>query len=138
MSGNIPRQAPSPSQASHPVNGGIGGNGMPLANGLPSGGQTTDMNYLWNVIQTLCDTLAENRAQASNLVNGVAQIQARAAQEGSSPTIAQVNGELSGKANHAYLWLINCWLTHPFQPPVLPRSQPFKRKSALPTGISPL
>jgi len=53
------------------------------------------MNHLWSVVQQLSEVLAENRAQTAGIVNSVQQIQARAAQEGSSPTIAQVNGELS-------------------------------------------
>ena len=35
-----------------PQNGG-GGGGVPLVNGLPSGGQQTDMNHLWSVVQQL-------------------------------------------------------------------------------------
>ncbi|OCL01014.1 uncharacterized protein K441DRAFT_625159 [Cenococcum geophilum 1.58] len=91
---NIPRQAPSPNPASHQSNG-VPNNSIPLVNGLPSGGQQTDMNHLWSVVQQLSEVLAENRAQTVGIVNSVQQIQARAAQEGGSPTLAQVNGELS-------------------------------------------
>jgi len=118
---NIPRQAPSPNPASHQSNG-VPNNSIPLVNGLPSGGQQTDMNHLWSVVQQLSEVLAENRAQTVGIVNSVQQIQvrlpqpiiapffhmretdwleyqARAAQEGGSPTLAQVNGELSGKSS---------------------------------------
>jgi len=82
------------------------------------------MNHLWSVVQQLSEVLAENRAQTVGIVNSVQQIQvrlsqptmtpffhiretdgleyqARAAQEGGSPTLAQVNGELSGKSSSA-------------------------------------
>ncbi|KAF2817723.1 uncharacterized protein BDZ99DRAFT_405596 [Mytilinidion resinicola] len=91
---NVPRQAPSPSSASHQTNG-IGGINIPMVNGMPSGGQQTDMNHLWGIVQQLSEVLAENRAQTAGIVNGVQQLQSRAAQDGVSPTIAQVNGELN-------------------------------------------
>ncbi|OCK84364.1 hypothetical protein K432DRAFT_378685 [Lepidopterella palustris CBS 459.81] len=90
---NMPRQAPSPNPASQQSNG-IPGSSIPMVNGLPSGGQQTDMNHLWTVVQQLSEVLAENRAQTAGIVTSVQQIQARAAQDGTSPTLAQVNGEL--------------------------------------------
>ena len=74
-------------------------NGIPMVNGLPSGGQQTDMNYLWGVVQQLSQMLEENRAQTAGIVNGVQAIQARAAEEGGvgSLAIREVNGEISGE-----------------------------------------
>jgi hypothetical protein len=71
---------------------------IPLANGLPSSGQQTDMTHLWNLVQQLSEALAENRAQTAGIINGVQQIQARAATDGSIPTATQVNGELNGRS----------------------------------------
>jgi len=103
---NMPRQAPSPSAAAaaaaaHQANGiggPAGGNSIPMVNGLPSGGQQTDMNYLWSVVQQLSQMLEENRAQTAGIVNGVQAIQARAAEEGSvgGMSLREVNGELNG------------------------------------------
>jgi hypothetical protein len=93
----VPRQAPTPNSASHQPNGNAGINNIPMVNGMPSGGQQTDMNHLWGIVQQLSEALAENRAQTAGIVNGVQQLQSRAAQDGVSPTIAQVNGELNSK-----------------------------------------
>lgn len=98
---NMPRQAPpSPSAAAHQANG-IGApapNNIPMVNGLPSGGQQTDMNHLWNVVNQLSQVLEENRAQTQGIVNGVHAIQARAAEEGAvgGMSLREVNGEING------------------------------------------
>lgn len=70
-----------------------------MVNGLPSGGQQTDMNHLWTVVQQLSQVLEENRAQTLGIVNGVQAIQARAAEEGGvgGMGIREVNGELNGE-----------------------------------------
>ena len=109
----MPRAAPSPSasQTSQQANGGMGGmsagapaggqqNGIPMVNGLPSGGQQTDMNHLWSVVQQLSQVLEDNRAQTLGIVNGVQAIQARAAEEGGvgGMGIREVNGELNGRS----------------------------------------
>ncbi|KAL0254575.1 hypothetical protein SLS55_010053 [Diplodia seriata] len=92
MANSLPRQPPAPGSGHQPN----GSGGMPnLVNGLLSGGHQTDMNHLWQVVQQLSDVLQENRSQTANIMNSVQQIQARAAQEGTSPTIAQVNGDLA-------------------------------------------
>lgn len=72
-------------------------NGIPMVNGLPSGGQQTDMNHLWSVVQQLSQMLEENRAQTAGIVNGVQAIQARAAEEGGVGGLAirEVNGEIN-------------------------------------------
>ena len=71
-----------------------------MVNGLPSGGQQTDMNHLWSVVQQLSQMLEENRAQTAGIVNGVQAIQARAAEEGGAGNLAirEVNGEITGES----------------------------------------
>ncbi|EUC35559.1 hypothetical protein COCVIDRAFT_88509 [Bipolaris victoriae FI3] len=109
---NQSRPPPSPSHsqagsiAGSQVNGG-GQNGIPMVNGLPSGGQQTDMNHLWAVVQQLSQLLEENKAQTRGIVEGVAAIQGRAALEeggevggGSAPrgngvSMREVNGEIN-------------------------------------------
>ncbi|KAF2740256.1 hypothetical protein EJ04DRAFT_425350, partial [Polyplosphaeria fusca] len=113
-SGNMPRQAPSPSPSqtsqhpAHQANGigvGVGApqNNIPMVNGLPSGGQQTDLNHLWSVVQQLSQVLEENRAQTQGIVNGVQAIQARAAEEGGVGGIGirEVNGELNAASRSA-------------------------------------
>jgi hypothetical protein len=109
---NRPPPSPSHSQAGSiagsQVNGG-GQNGIPMVNGLPSGGQQTDMNHLWAVVQQLSQLLEENKAQTRGIVEGVAAIQGRAAQEeggevggglnlrgGGGVAMREVNGEING------------------------------------------
>ena len=70
-----------------------------MVNGLPSGGQQTDMNHLWAVVQQLSQLLEDNKAQTQGIVNGVAAIQGRAAEEGGGAVgmgIREVNGEING------------------------------------------
>ncbi|KAF2709982.1 hypothetical protein K504DRAFT_348713, partial [Pleomassaria siparia CBS 279.74] len=110
---NMPRQAPSPSPsqaaaaaAAHQANGmGSQANGIPMVNGLPSGGQQTDMNHLWGVVQQLSALLEENRAQTLGIVNGMQAIQARAAEEGGvgNLSVREVNGEINAASRAAEL-----------------------------------
>lgn len=88
------------------MNGG-GQNGIPMVNGLPSGGQQTDMNHLWAVVQQLSQLLEENKAQTRGIVEGVAAIQGRAALEeggevgggaaprGNGVSMRELNGEIN-------------------------------------------
>jgi hypothetical protein len=109
---NRPPPSPSHSQAGSiagsQVNGG-GQNGIPMVNGLPSGGQQTDMNHLWAVVQQLSQLLEENKAQTRGIVEGVAAIQGKAAQEegvevgalnarsgGGGMGMREINGEING------------------------------------------
>tara|TARA_R110002003_G_scaffold138_9_gene12712 strand:+ start:3057 stop:3419 length:363 start_codon:yes stop_codon:yes gene_type:complete len=94
-----PPPSPSPSQTGSQYNGnGAQQNGIPMVNGLPSGGQQTDMNHLWAVVQQLSQVLEENKQQTLGIVNGVNAVRARAAEEGGpvNGTFRQVNGELDG------------------------------------------
>lgn len=69
-----------------------------MVNGLPSGGQQTDMNHLWAIVQQLSQVLEENKQQTIGIVNGVNAVRARAAEEGGpvNGTFRHVNGELDG------------------------------------------
>jgi hypothetical protein len=94
-----PSPSPSPSQNGSQHNGnGAQQNGIPMVNGLPSGGQQTDMNHLWAVVQQLSQVLEDNKQQTLGIVNGVNAVRARAAEEGGpvNGTFRQVNGELDG------------------------------------------
>ena len=101
----LPRQSPSPSpqQSALAHQNGMGGqaNGIPLVNGLPSGGQQTDMNHLWSIVQQLSQVLEDNKAQTLGIVNGVQAIQQRAAEEGGvgNMNLREVNGEINGRSN---------------------------------------
>jgi hypothetical protein len=117
----IPRSAPSPSSSpqQHPpqqqqqhqqqppnpqmnqmnqMNGGGGqpqnggGGGVPLVNGLPSGGQQTDMNHLWSVVQQLSQMLEENKAATQGVLSGVAALQARGLEAGGEDMDALLGG----------------------------------------------
>jgi len=96
-----PRAPPSPSPLQP---GGAQQNGIPMVNGLPSGGQQTDMNHLWAVVQQLSQVLEDNKAQTAGIVNGVNAVRARAAEEGGPVNgnggFRQVNGELDGMLWH--------------------------------------
>lgn len=98
--------SPSPSQAGSQYNGnGAQQNGIPMVNGLPSGGQQTDMNHLWAIVQQLSQVLEENKQQTIGIVNGVNAVRARAAEEGAGSAVngssfRQVNGELDGTLTH--------------------------------------
>ncbi|KAF3010050.1 hypothetical protein E8E13_011527 [Curvularia kusanoi] len=71
-SGGVPPQMNGVSSMSAPQNGSV-----PMVNGLPSGGQQTDMNHLWSVVQQLSAMLEENKAATAGVLSGVAALQAR-------------------------------------------------------------
>lgn len=110
-----PRPPPSTSQASvaGPQVNGAQQNGVPMVNGLQSGGQQTDMNHLWAVVQQLSQLLEENKAQTQGIINGVAAIQGRAAEEGETGAmgIREVNGELTAATRTAELSHLQSQLT---------------------------
>jgi hypothetical protein len=85
--------SPSPSQNGSQYNGnGAQQNGIPMVNGLPSGGQQTDMNHLWAVVQQLSQMLEDNTRQTAGIITGVNALRARAAEEGSISAGGPVNG----------------------------------------------
>lgn len=69
-----------------------GGGGVPLVNGLPSGGQQTDMNHLWSVVQQLSQMLEENKAATQGVLSGVAALQARGLEAGGEGLDALLGG----------------------------------------------
>lgn len=99
------QQQPSPGQMNQmnqmnggggqPQNGG-GGGGVPLVNGLPSGGQQTDMNHLWSVVQQLSQMLEENKAATQGVLSGVAALQARGLEAGGEGVDALLGGRGGG------------------------------------------
>ncbi|KAH6625146.1 hypothetical protein C7974DRAFT_455051, partial [Boeremia exigua] len=109
--GNVamPRSAPSPSPSqTSQMNGAPQQNGVPLVNGLPSGGQQTDMNHLWSVVQQLSQMLEDNKAQTQGVLNGVQALQQRASEEGgvgvlNHTSAREVNGEINAASRAADL-----------------------------------
>ncbi|KAJ4321933.1 hypothetical protein N0V94_002645 [Neodidymelliopsis sp. IMI 364377] len=98
------------------MNGAPQQNGIPMVNGLPSGGQQTDMNHLWTVVQQLSQMLEENKAQTQGVLNGVQAIQQRAAEEGGSIEggrvgAREVNGEINAASRAAELTNLQSRLT---------------------------
>ncbi|KAL2006400.1 hypothetical protein VTN00DRAFT_9068 [Thermoascus crustaceus] len=93
---NIPRQSPSPSPQHTPgqVNGGGGMAGMNM--GMPmNAGHQMDINYLWEMVQELSEVLKYNREMTKGIISSAEEIMRRATTEGASPTLQQVNGEIS-------------------------------------------
>lgn len=83
------------------MNGAPQQNGIPMVNGLPSGGQQTDMNHLWSVVQQLSQMLEDNKAHTQGVLNGVHALQQRATEEGNLGvsnhlSAREVNGEING------------------------------------------
>jgi hypothetical protein len=93
-----------------------------MVNGLPSGGQQTDMNHLWAVVQQLSQVLEDNKQQTLGIVNGVNAVRARAAEEGGPVNggFRQVNGELDGMFTSLCISEA-CRLTHTQQPHATPK-----------------
>lgn len=116
--GNVamPRSTPSPSPSQmSQMNGAPQQNGIPMVNGLPSGGQQTDMNHLWSVVQQLGQLLEENKAQTQGVLNGVQALQQRAAEEGGTDARSfgpkEVNGEINAASRAAELGHLRTQLT---------------------------
>ncbi|KAH0559782.1 hypothetical protein GP486_003698 [Trichoglossum hirsutum] len=90
----LPRQAPSPAQQSqqHVTNGIPGG----MVNVFPTAaGHQLDLNHLWNQVQELSGLLERNRESSQGIVRRVGEIRERAAIEGASPLLKEINGELN-------------------------------------------
>ena len=116
----MPRSTPppSPSQMSQ-MSGAPQQNGIPMVNGLPSGGQQTDMNHLWSVVQQLGQLLEENKVQTQGVLNGVQALQQRAAEDGGTDGKSfgtkEVNGEINGtfpSSETRASFLFYFWLVH--------------------------
>ncbi|EEP79596.1 conserved hypothetical protein [Uncinocarpus reesii 1704] len=94
---NIPRQ----NQAAPPASPAGSQNGVPgamagLATGMPmNAGQEMDLNYVYQMITELSELLAHNRDTTRNIIRASEEIARRAANEGTTPNLQQVNGEIT-------------------------------------------
>ncbi|KFY91460.1 hypothetical protein V500_04649 [Pseudogymnoascus sp. VKM F-4518 (FW-2643)] len=78
-----PRQAPSPSQGMPHANGANGGAAMPgMMGGLPTpAGHQSDLNVIYNMVESLHNELAETRARSERIVAAAGIIRARALEQ---------------------------------------------------------
>ncbi|ELR04518.1 hypothetical protein GMDG_06813 [Pseudogymnoascus destructans 20631-21] len=78
-----PRQAPSPSQGMPHANGANGAPAMPgMMGGLPTpAGHQSDLNAIYNMVETLHNELAETRARSERIVAAAGIIRARALEQ---------------------------------------------------------
>ncbi|KAL4970238.1 uncharacterized protein BDV14DRAFT_194940 [Aspergillus stella-maris] len=93
---SVPRQAvPSPMATPPPPQ--VNGGGMSGMNGgVPmNAGHQMDLRHLLDMVLELSDVLKSNRDTTKNIVSSAEEIMKRSASEGTSPSIQQVNGELS-------------------------------------------
>lgn len=96
-----PRQAPSPSQGMPHANGVNGVAAMPgMMGGLPTpAGHQSDLNVIYNMVETLHNELAETRARSERIVAAAGIIRARALEQNltAEQIAAGVAAELNGK-----------------------------------------
>lgn len=79
--------------------GAAANNGMNVLSGLAQAGQQMDINILYNLVLQLSEELARNREYVASLVSSVHRLEARAAEEGTSPTVASASADLSSTNN---------------------------------------
>lgn len=95
-----PRQAPSPSQGMAHTNGVNGSAAMPgMMGGLPTpAGHQSDLNYIYNMVESLHNELAETRARSERIVAAAGTIRQRAVEESltTDQIVAGVATELNG------------------------------------------
>ncbi|OJD26196.1 hypothetical protein ACJ73_02427 [Blastomyces percursus] len=85
------RQSPSPGAPST-QNGAMG----PMHVGMPvNAGHQMDLNHLYEMVLELSDVLKNNRDMTKGIIDSAEEIMKRAATEGASPTLQQVNGEVT-------------------------------------------
>ncbi|KOC11721.1 hypothetical protein AFLA70_99g002742 [Aspergillus flavus AF70] len=92
---NVPRQSMSPAMSHTPsqVNGaGIAGMnaGIPL-----NAGHQMDLHHLYDMVLELSEVLKNNRQMTQSIVSSAEEVMRRSASEGTSPSLQQVNGEIS-------------------------------------------
>ncbi|KAI9374966.1 hypothetical protein BJX61DRAFT_216285 [Aspergillus egyptiacus] len=90
----VPRQPiASPVPNAPPVNGaGMAG----MNGGVPmNAGHQMDLRHLFDMVVELSEVLKSNRETTKSIVSSAEEIMKRGASEGASPSIQQVNGELS-------------------------------------------
>lgn len=93
-----PRVPPSPSP---PQNGQYNANGaqhnsIPVGNNLPSGGQQSDINFVWAYVQQLSAELEKKTQETQALLNGVNALRAKTTEEGGVGVGGPVNGVGNG------------------------------------------
>ncbi|KAL5342393.1 hypothetical protein BJX70DRAFT_320134 [Aspergillus crustosus] len=91
----VPRQPiPSPIATPPPQ---VNGTGMAGINGgVPmNAGHQMDLRHLFDMVLELSDVLKNNRDMTKSIVSSAEEIMKRSSSEGSSPSIQQVNGEIS-------------------------------------------
>lgn len=97
-----PRQAPSPSQGMPHANGANGAAAMPgMMGGLPTpAGHQSDLNVIYNMVESLHNELAETRARSERIVAAAGIIRARALEQDltAEQIAAGVAAELNGTA----------------------------------------
>ncbi|KAL4934598.1 uncharacterized protein BDV17DRAFT_249690 [Aspergillus undulatus] len=93
---NVPRQ-PIPSPIATPPPSQVNGGGMTGMNGgVPmNAGHQMDLRHLFDMVLELSDVLKSNRDTTKSIVSSAEEIMKRSASEGTSPSIQQVNGEIT-------------------------------------------
>ncbi|MCJ1224571.1 hypothetical protein MMC12_001216 [Toensbergia leucococca] len=99
LPGGVPRLAPSPvvqQQQGHQINSSNGGGMNGLNMGMPmNAGQQMDVNMLYQKVLELSEVLRENREKTQGLVAGAEELAARAAANGTSPSLEDANAEIT-------------------------------------------
>ncbi|KAI9705056.1 MAG: hypothetical protein M1836_006839 [Candelina mexicana] len=99
----LQRPTPSSSHSAHGVqHQHVNGNSqaaMSALNAVPTNaGSHLDLNYIMSKLNELSAQLAANREQSSGIVQQVAEVRRRAAAEGATVSLEQMNGDLNGPA----------------------------------------
>ncbi|PGH17571.1 hypothetical protein AJ80_04749 [Polytolypa hystricis UAMH7299] len=88
------RQGPAPGTPATP--NGIPGAMAGMNVGMPmNAGHQMDLNHLYEMVLELSDVLKNNRDMTKGIVNGAEEVMRRAAAEGASPSLQQINGEVT-------------------------------------------
>ncbi|KAF7597632.1 hypothetical protein BBP40_000110 [Aspergillus hancockii] len=92
---NVPRQSMSPAMPHAP--GQVNGAGMAGMNGgIPmNAGHQMDLHHLYDMVLELSEVLKNNREMTKSIVTSAEDIMRRSSAEGASPSLQQVNGEIS-------------------------------------------
>ncbi|EAW22580.1 uncharacterized protein NFIA_012690 [Aspergillus fischeri NRRL 181] len=94
---NASRQSMSPAMPSPSTQ--VNGAGMPGTNaGIPmNAGHQMDLHHLYEMVLELSEVLKNNRETTKSIVSTAEEIMKRASSEGTTPSLQQVNGEISGR-----------------------------------------
>ncbi|KAI9751471.1 MAG: hypothetical protein M1835_001214 [Candelina submexicana] len=105
ISNNLNQLQRPTSSSSHSAHGGqqhVNGSSqaaMSALNAVPTNaGSHLDLNYIMSKLNELSAQLAANRDQSSGIVQQVAEVRRRAAAEGTTVSLEQMNGDLNGPA----------------------------------------